>query len=364
MIAVGSLKLRTPACAALVAMLAAMWLCAGGALAATVPPALMTYITDLDKPAPQVWVSDIGGGSAMDLGPASSALISPDGTDVAAITVLKGQSVKTSGQSVKTSTLSLYTTVGGAPVTIVYSQQVMQLLAWSPDSKQLLVAVGASPAQLRVIVAATDASHTIATGVIDGAGFAPGDSDQVVYAKAAVNTTRVNIYTASATGTNTRQLTHDGLSEYPLWGRNGIVYSHETPRTKNPYPALQLWFMGSAGSGAHQLTSTPVSATLQGLTPIAFSANGKHLLANFVGPEGSNHAEAYAVDLSGRKPAAPRDLTGQGNGYIGDAISADGKTILLTKGTAEAPLSIETVPWAGGTPATVAAQGAYASWDL
>jgi len=66
---------------------------------------------------------------------------------------------------------------------------------------------------------------------------------------------------------------------------------------------------------------------VQGLTPIAFSANGKHLLANFVGPQGSNHAEAFAVDLSGRKPAW-RDLTGQGNGYIGDAISSDGKTIL------------------------------------
>jgi len=344
-------------------MLAAVFLCAGAAAAATAPPPLMTYITDLSKPAPQVWVSSITGASATDLGPASSALISPDGANVAAIVVQKGQSATSSGQSVQTSTLSLYLTAGGAPVTIVSSQQVMQLLAWSPDSRQLLVAVGASPAQLRVIDAATDASHTIATGVIDGAGFAPGNSEHVVYAKAAVNTSRVNIYTTSPAGTGTRQLTRDGRSEYPLWGPNGIVYSHETARTKNPYPALQLWFMSSSGTGAHQLTSTPVAAAVQGLTPIAFSANGKHLLANFVGPQGSNHAEAFAVDLSGRKPAW-RDLTGQGNGYIGDAISSDGKTILLTKGTAEAPVSIETIPWAGGTPTTVAAAGAYASWDL
>ena len=362
MLAVGRIKLRTSACAALAAMLAAVVLCAGEAVAATAPP-LMTYITDLSKPAPQVWVSSITGASATDLGPASSALISPDGANVAAIVVQKGQSATTSGQSVQTSTLSLYLTAGGAPVTIVSSQQVMQLLAWSPDSRQLLVAVGASPAQLRVIDAATDASHTIATGVIDGAGFAPGNSEHVVYAKATVNTSRVNIYTTSPAGTGTRQLTRDGRSEYPLWGPNGIVYSHETARTKNPYPALQLWFMSSSGTGAHQLTSTPVASAVQGLTPIAFSANGKHLLANFVGPQGSNHAEAFAVDLSGRKPAW-RDLTGQGNGYIGDAISSDGKTILLTKGTAEAPVSIETIPWAGGTPTTVAAAGAYASWDL
>jgi Tol biopolymer transport system component len=358
MIAVGSRKLRTPACAALAATLAAAWLCAGAFGAGASPP-LMTYITDLDRPAPQVWVAAIGGGSAQDLGPASSALISPDGVLVAAVSIAKGQTAKTS-------TLSLYTTDGGTPVTILYSQQFIQLLAWSSDAKKLLVAIGASPAQLRVIDAATDQSHTIATGVIDGAGFAPGSSDQVVYARAAVNTTRVNIYTTSASGTGTRQLTRDGLSEYPVWGPHGIVYSHETPRPKNPYPALQLWFMSSSGAGAHQLTATKVTASEQGLTPIAFSANGKHLLANLVGPEGSDQAEAYVVDLSGPKPSAPRDLTGQGNGYIGDAISSDGGTILLTKGVANnlAPLSIETIPWAGGTPTTVIAQGAYASWDL
>ena len=103
---------------------------------------------------------------------------------------------------------------------------------------------------------------------------------------------------------------------------------------------------------------------MEGLTPIAFSANGKHLLANFVGQDPQDHTEAYTVDLTGSKPLW-RDLTGQGNGNIGDAISADGKTILLTKGmTANlGPLSIETVPWSGGKPTTIVPQGAYASWN-
>jgi hypothetical protein len=175
----------------------------------------------------------------------------------------------------------------------------------------------------------------------------------------------VNIYTTSSTGTGTHQLTHDGRSEYPLWGPAGIVYSHETARKKNPYPELQLWSITPAGKDAHQLTNVAVNGSLLGLTPIAISANGKRLLANFVGPEGSDHAEAYAVDLSGSKPVAPRDLTGQGNGYIGDAISASGGTILLTKDVAaNVALSIETIPWGGGKPTSVVAQGAYASWDL
>jgi Tol biopolymer transport system component len=356
--AVGSLSKRTAARAALAAMLAVLWSCASASAAAV--PVLMTYITDLDKPAPQVWVSAIGGSSPIDLGPASSALISPDGEQVAAISIQKGQTVKAS-------TLWLYSTSGGPlPGTVVQSPQFMQLLAWSPDSKLILVSVGASPAQLRVINVATAQSRTIATGVIDGASFAPGTSDQVVYARAAVNTTRVNIYTTSASGTHTSQLTNDGLSEYPLWGPNGIVYSRETLRPKNPYPALQLWFIGARGGTARRLTDIAVKPQVEGLTPIAFSADGKHLLANFVGPQGSDQAEAYAVDLSGPKAAAPRNLTGQSNGSIGDAISADGKTILLTKGIADnlAPLSIETIPWAGGKPKPVIAQGAYASWDL
>lgn len=358
MSAVGSPLQRTPAHAALAALLAAVWL-AGGASAASASPSLMTYITNLDKPAPQVWVSGIDGSSPLDLGPASSALISPDGSKVAAISIQKGQTVKAS-------TLSLYASSGGATTTVVQSPQFMQLLGWSPGSNLILVAVGASPAQLRVIDVATSQSRTIATGVIDGASFAPGSSNQVVYARAAVNTTRVNLYTTSATGTNTRQLTHNGLCEYPLWGPNGIVYSRETLRPKNPYPALQLWFMASNGSHSHELTDTPVAPKLEGLTPIAFSADGDHLLANFVGPQGSGQAEAYAVDLGGTKTAVPRNLTAQSNGNIGDAISADGKTVLVTKGIANnlAPLSIETIPWTGGKPTPVVTQGAYASWDL
>jgi Tol biopolymer transport system component len=355
---VGRLLLRTSAAAVLAAMLAATALCAG-ASATAAPAPMMTYITDLDKPAPQVWVSGIGGSSAVDLGPASSALISPNGSDVAAIAIQKGQAEKNW-------TLSLYSTSGGSPVSVVASVQFMQLLAWSPDSDLILVEIGASPAQLRVVDAATGQGRTIATGLIAGASFAPDGSDRVVYARAAVNSTRVNIYTTSSTGANTRQLTHDGRSEFPLWGQTGIVYSHETPRPKNPYPALQLWSISQTGKAARRLTDTPVAPNVEGLTPIAFSADGKHLLANFIGPQGSNHAEAYAVDLSGAKPSAPRDITGQGNGDVGDAISADGNTILLTEGltASDATPSVETVPWTGGKPTAVIPQGAYASWNL
>ena len=354
--AVGYLLDRSWARLALPAMLAGLWLCASALAASPGTPQLMTYIKGLGSANPWVWVSPVTGGSPIGLGPASSALISPDGSEVAAIAIQKGQAAKAS-------MLWLYPTGGGTPSGLEKSLQFMQLLAWSPDSKLVLVAVGASPAQLQVIDVGTGQNHTIATGVIDGASFAPGTSDQVAYARAAPNTTAVNIYITSATGTGTRQLTHDGRSEYPLWGLRGIVYSHETPRPKNPYPKLQLWLIQPTGSGARQLTHIPVATPLEGLTPISMSADGTHLLANFVGPQ--DHTEAYTVDLTGPKAPAPRDLTGQGNGNIGDAISNDGKTILLTRGMADnpAPLSIQTIPWSGGKPTTIVTLGAYASWN-
>jgi hypothetical protein len=348
---------RSSALVALAAILAGLSLCASALASTPAAAPLMTYIKGLVTNAPQVWVSGVDGSSPLALGPASSALLSPNGMEVAAVSIEKTQAVKKS-------TLSLYATSGGSSATVSSSVQFMQLLAWSADSKLILVTVGASPAQLDVVNVATNQIHTIATGVIDGASFAPSSSDQVAYARAAPSTTRVDLYVTSPSGTNTRQLTKDGRSEYPLWGPNGIVYSHEYIRAKDPYPELQLWFIKASGAGARQLTRIQVGPQLEGLTPIAFSANGKHLLANFVGQDPQDHTEAYTIDLTGPKPLW-RDLTGDGNGNIGDAISADGKTILLTKGmTANlGPLSIETIPWSGGKPTTIVAQGAYASWN-
>jgi Tol biopolymer transport system component len=355
--AVGSLLQRLSTPIALAAMIAGLWLCAGALATPAGTPPLMTCIKGLDTPDPQVWLSGVDGSAATALGPASSALLSPDGSRVAAVSIQKAQTVKKS-------TLLLYTTSGAASSIVTTSVQFMQLLAWSADSKLILVAVGASPAKLQVINVASDQSRTIATGVINGASFAPSSSDQVVYARATPSTTLVNIFITSATGTNTRQLTHDNRSEYPLWGPTGIVYSHEYVRAKVAYPELQLWFIKPSGAGARQLTHVPVGPQLEGLTPIAFSANGKHLLANFVGQDPQDHTEAYTVDLTGSKPLW-RDLTGENNGNIGNAISTDGKTILVTKGmTANvAPLSIETIPWSGGKPTTIVAAGAYASWN-
>ncbi len=343
---------RWAARALIVALAAAAWL---GTSAATTRSAssapLLTYITGLGTSNPaNVVVSGVDGRSPSTLGRANSALLCPDGAQVAAID--KG--------SPTSWTLLLYdSTASGAPTKLYASEKFMQLLAWSPDSRYLLVGVGATAAGgLWVFDTATKTQTQIARGAFYGASFQPGTSDRIVYARASHS--GVDLYTTSTSGSNTNQLTHGGSNEYPVWGPNGIAYDRATVRKGTSSPQFQL-YMTRPGGATTQLTSAGIPSGLWGLTPVAFSASGTHLLANFVG---QNTTEAYVLDLTAKK-VTPRDLTGAGNGTIGDAISRHGDVILVTKGRtdSQAADSVETIPWNGGKPTVLAVHGAYASWN-
>ena len=333
------------------ALLASAWLVStAAAMHGATTPELLTYITGLgtSKPA-NVVVAGVDGSSRATLGAADSALLRPDGSLVAAI----------KKNSATSWALALYSSsAAGAASSLYASPKFMQLLAWSADSRYLLVAVGATAAgQLWVFDSVTRTRKEIATGAFYGASFDTA-SDHVVYARAAGS--GVDLFSTSATGAGTRRLTSTGSSEYPVWGPTGIAYAHATTRKSGASPQFQLWLMKASGANT-QLTNLPIAQGLSGLTPVAFSASGTHLLANFVG---QNTTEAYVLDLSAAKPQ-PRDLTGAGNGTIGDAISRNGEVILVTRGKTEnqAADSVETVPWNGGKPTVIAAHGAYASWN-
>jgi hypothetical protein len=321
----------------------------------------LTYIVGYGTSSQVVVVANVDGSAPLTLGKASAAMLSPDGTEVAAL------------DTATTSTLSLYPSAGGVPRTLFSTHSLMQILGWSPDSKLLLLAVGATRSQLLVLdVGTTIAPTTIATGILKGASFQPGSSNSIVYSLGGQSDKGFNLFVTTPDGTPTRQLTHDGRSEFPLWGPHGIVYSHATSpphgsaQTKGATAApLQLWQIRPNGGAPRQLTNmTMPHANDIGLTPIGFSGDGRHLLANLVGP---NWYEAYVLDLGQSKPKLrqPRDLTGSDGGTIGDAISGDGSLILATKGSVadQAALSIEEIRWAGGKPTVIAKNGAYASWN-
>jgi Tol biopolymer transport system component len=249
-----------------------------------------------------------------------------------------------------------------APRTLEQSSAPVTLVAWSPTSKSIAVINGSS----LVVIPIHGRAQTVATGTITGASFSP-NSRRLVYAQAAsllVNSP-VDLYTVTLGGGQPVAVTHNGASQSPLWGPHGIIYARANGPTNGTTTTTQLWLIQPNGKGRRQLTDIPIAPPFTGFEPIALSANGEHLLANLTGPDS---AEAWIVDLKGRHVAA-RDLSAAGSSTIGNSISHNGQWILLTNGYASVAsgtfsgLSVQAVPWTGGSPTTLTADGAFASWN-
>jgi len=319
---------------------------------------LLTYITPATSAntSTEVVLAKANGSDPQTLGPGGPAVLAPNGKFVAAVT-------STAAQASHGSSLILYT-VGkkSAPRTLEKTADQLTLVAWSADSSEIAVIDG----DALVVVSRGGVARTVSTGpagtAITGASFEP-NSQRLVYALASslLVGAPVNLYTVAASGGTATEITHDGYSQNPLWGPNGIVFSRATTKDS----AYQLWFIEANGHDAEPLTHVAISAPFSGLEPIAFSQNGKHLLANLIG---QNTAQAWVVDLS-TKHVVARELGAPGAVTIGNAISADGKRILLTNGYSSlsdddfSGLSVEAVPWSGVSSKLLAAHGAFASWS-
>jgi len=321
-------------------------------------PLRMTFITASASGAASVPVVMLAGAAGSDphlLGSASTAVLAPNGQLVAAVR-------QGAGSPPQGSSLVLYR-VSKTPAsvrTLRSSSSQLTILAWSPDSDSIAVLDG----DTLVVVPLKGKARAIATGTINGASFAPTKPDRLVFAKATslLVTARVNLYTVSLKGGAPVQVTHDGLSQYPLWGPDGIVFSREASHTSTTY---QLWLVKSNGRDARQLTNAAISAPFYGLEPVAISANGSHLLANLVG---NGATEAWGISL-GAKPTIVSELGSAGSPMTGDAISHNGRMILVTEGSGSLSnddftgQTVAWVPWVGGVATTLAAHAAFASWD-
>jgi hypothetical protein len=316
----------------------------------------LTYITAASTAAksPEVMLAKANGSDPRALGPASTAVLSPDGRFVAAVTV-------DSSQTPHRSSLVLYSLAGKtAPKTLRQSTGPLTLVGWSPDSADIAVTDGDS----LVIVHLSGVARVIANGTITGASFAPTTPDRIVYASAAslLVSAKVDLYVVPAAGGTPQRLTTDGLSEYPLWGPQGIVFSHEYSSAN---PAYQLWLVNPATDVERALTSLAVPEGFSGLEPIAFSKNGEHLLANLNAPDTS---EAWVINLGAHDPM-PRALGGAGAATVGNAISRDGMTVLLTDGYGNpadgdfSSQSVDSVAWSSGKTVVLARHSAFASWN-
>jgi hypothetical protein len=326
-------------------------------------PPRLAYLTETAAGTPKVWIAAANGSDAKLLGPGQQPLLAPNGQSVAVALFGTATGLQEHGPAI-----GVYPSSGAAVADYLSLEAATATpLAWSPDSRYLAVyaqsnetAGIAAGSSLDVIDTQTGTVTTIAHGAIYGASFAPDGSDRLLFALAhsLSPSARTNLYVAEPDGAGVHPITSDGRSLFPIWGPTYIAYDHE--RLRHLSPEYQIWLGTLTNPRVRKLTHVRVGSLVQGLIPLEFSATATRLLAEF---EGEDTSEAFAVNVANGRARAVhigrQEVQGAG-------ISRDGSTLLLDTGSFEQPPShgrIVTVPWAGGAPTVLVANGAQASWN-
>ena len=166
---------RALAACATTALLAAFALPPASVAASVTTAARLTYIRAPanSTASPQVGLAHANGTSAKSLGPASTAVLSPDGAYVAAV----GPGP---GSPAHGSSLVLYAIGSKKPArTLRSSAAQLTILAWAPDDEWIAVADGST----LVGVPLHGKPRTITSGTIAGASFAPRTPDRLVFSQ-------------------------------------------------------------------------------------------------------------------------------------------------------------------------------------
>lgn len=316
--------------------------------------ATLTYVKNPMKPA--VYVANDNGGGAFKVGPGSNPRVSPDGAVIAYAHEDSG------GRRV----LKLAAAAGGGSQTVMTGLQDSFHLAFSPDSK-LVVALRGPELGKRNLVLLDVTSGTLlrklASGYFGGFSFSP-DGTELAYSKSMSEdfASDTDVYRVPIAGGKAVRLTNDHVSLEPLWGPNDqIVFVKLLGAKQRKYgPKNELFLMNPEGSQVKRLTNTKVGALLQGLTPTAWSDDGKRLLAEFVGQDTS-----YAVTVNPQSGAQRRIGPAGEQGFVGTALSGDGMTVLgFTGGFEPGPNHrVATIPYGGGKVTTLVKDGYEPDWS-
>src|SRR4051794_34796572 len=274
----------------------------------------LVYVKQASTLHPQVWAARDGGGHARRLGAGTMPVISADGTRAA---------WRTFGPRDEVLTAVL---AGGRAQRVVRARDIGDL-ALSPDGTRL--AVGQ---RRRVVVYDTATRKVVASvpGLTQGLSFSP-DSAALAVGLARLGAvsppTDVHVVTLS-TGVRTA-LTTGGRALNPVWGPEEIAFDRVTAR-KRDAPTYQIRAVRPDGTGRRAITHLRIPSLLSGLVPLDVSADGRRLVAEFVGQDTS---VGFTVNpATGRTRSLSRN---QETGFVAAAISKDGSTVLGTTGGAD-----------------------------
>lgn len=306
--------------------------------------------TDGVPGASNIVIADNDGSNGRILAAGEYSYVSPDDTRVAVI----DYDSDPVNFAVTSQRLALYPTAGGAP-TLVIPAPGLGPVVWSPDSTKLAT-TDDTRTHLLLLDAQTGATTTLATGNFETPSFSP-DSTKLAYVQRA---------SAAARGGGTLKIvdlaTHTSRTlrahtTTPVWGPSAIAFSTVTRRPKADL--LDIAVIRPDRTHLRRLTHIRQTSTFFGLTPTAWSADGRRLLSGVVGADGE-WLNTYGVDAvrGGAHRIARRVQS--------SAISRDGRYAIGQTGDAEccgfAHTNIVRVPWAGGTRRVLLRHAMFASF--
>jgi Tol biopolymer transport system component len=312
---------------------------------------------------PTVYVANDNGSAARKVGPGLNPRVSPDGQAIVFYRLGKGN---------QPSELMTVPAAGGPPRRLASGWQDPFVFAWSPDSSTIAALLGPEVGKQRLATVdiGSGVQGTIATGYFNGVSFAP-EGGALVYGRSNKEFgTESDVYRFDipepgqvfVRAPQPVRLTTDHRSFDPLWGpSNRIVFvKHLGEKSRKYGPKNDLFLMNPNGKGVKRLTHTKVEPLLSGLGPTAWSANGNRLLTEFGGQDTS-----YAVTVN-PKTGAERALTKEREvGFVGTALSSDGKFVLGSLGGFEPGPGhkVVSIPYEGGKPKVLANNAAEPDWS-
>ena len=328
-----------------------------------VPAAAQATLAYVRNPFhPTVFVANDDGSGAKKIEAGELPKVSPDGNWVAYL----HQGAKNEQE------LKLAPAAGGPARTLMVDFREPFSLEWSPDSTRLAAKRGSELGKRKLVVidVAAGTQQVVAEGFFSGFSFSPSGFE-LVYAKTGSERfpPRTDLFrtetpppgVVNVQAPQTYRLTKDHNSAYPLWGPQKIVFVKALGAKKRKYgPKNELFLINPTGKGVKRLTHTNVPLLLQGLVPTDWSAGGNQLLAEFEGQDTS-----YAVKVN-PKTGAQKPVSKSGEqGFVGTALSSDGKLVLGFEGGFDpgAGHDVVAIPYAGGKPKLLARNAFEPDWS-
>ena len=232
----------------------------------------LVYLAGEDASNGSVWIADVNGAHPRRLGRGSAALLSPDGRTVAVRRRDGIYLVSASGSRARRLT-----------------SRRLQPQAWSPDGETIFAirAKLLAVLELDAIDRRSGDVRVVASGSLYGFDVSP-KGDELVYSRAPVATgqgpcgDQFDLYVTKISGGKPTRLTHDGLSGFPVWGSEGIAFSHfPAGATPQDCSAPGIWTMDPDGSNVHPVIARApeelASNDLFGLQPLAW-LDAEHVL--------------------------------------------------------------------------------------